>query len=602
MLNPRQLLAYSRIFQKYVGKRLIIVFLLSLLAVVVEAFGITLILPLIASLGMESEGLDSGPTSSAALWMTNVVRMLGLQGSTIGIIVFIGVLVGFKGVIRFSADAYGSVLTAQLNREIKQKLFSAYAGMNYAYYASQNTGHFINVINGQVSKLIQSFSAFKTVVIALLTTLAYLGVAVLVDWRFAVMAALFGLAVLGLFRRLNSYVKDLSRKTATESSTLNKRLVQCLQAYKYLSATGNLPILQKDIFMSVGRLARYIRNQGLGSSFTGAVREPISLLLILLIIGVQLILFDSGLAPIVVSIILLYRAMGQIMLLQSSWQNLMATAGSIEVVQSEFQSLKVQQQSDGVTALPAFSHGIELRDVSFCYSSNAAPVLNRVSLSIPARKTVALVGPSGAGKSTLVDLITLLLEPTTGQVMIDGQDAVTLKKETWRKQLGYVAQDTVVFDDTVANNLGLWRGHFSKDEAYANAIRSAARLACADAFIDALPLGYNTLVGDRGIRLSGGQKQRLFIARELFKQPKLLILDEATSALDTESEKSIQQSIDNLRGEVTIIIIAHRLSTVRNADVVCVLEKGRIVELGSYESLTSRKSSRFSKMVAAQML
>lgn len=606
MFNPKPLYHYFQIFRKYVGRRLILVFVLAVAAVLVESIGITLVLPLIASLGMEGAALEhgSGGSKPSALteWMDTLVRGLGLEGSTIGIILFIAILVGLKGLIRFGADAYGGILSAQLIREIKRKMFQAYVGMSYAYYSAHNTGHFTNVINGQIARLVQAFSAFKTVLISVLTTAAYFGVALLVDWRFALMTVVFGGTVLALFRRLSAYVKQLSRKTALEQSDLNKRLVQCLQAHKYLTATGNIAPLERGIFQSIHRLTRYARNQGIANAFTNSVREPVSIVVILFVLLVQITFFEAPIAPILVSLILLYRAMGQVMLLQSSWQGLMSTAGSIEVVEEEFAHLQADFQADGAVAIGPLAQEIRFEQVSFSYGKTTGVVLRTINLSIPARSTVALVGPSGAGKSTLVDLVTLLLNPTTGRLLIDTVDAATIARDSWRCQIGYVSQDTVIFDDTIANNIGMWSGDFDNDPDYAAGVLAAAEAAHTRAFIDALPEGFNTIVGDRGIRLSGGQKQRLFIARELFKQPKLLILDEATSALDSESERAIQQSIDKLRGEVTIIIIAHRLSTVKNADVVYVLEAGEIVEHGSYRELLEQENSRFAEMVEAQVL
>src|SRR5262249_13836188 len=168
--------------------------------------------------------------------------------------------------------------------------------------------------------------------------------------------------------------------------------------------------------------------------------------------------------------------------------------------------------------------------------------------------------------------------------------------ETLRRRIGYVPQDAMLFDDTVANNISLW------SPATEAAIRDAAARAKCLEFIDAMPAGLATPVGDRGIKLSGGQRQRLAIARELFKQPDILVLDEATSALDSESERAIQQSIDAIKGQMTILIIAHRLSTVRNSDLVCVLNAGRIVEQGSYTELVNRPDSRFRRMVDLQQL
>lgn len=215
---------------------------------------------------------------------------------------------------------------------------------------------------------------------------------------------------------------------------------------------------------------------------------------------------------------------------------------------------------------------------------------------------VAFVGESGAGKSTLIDTLTLLLRPKKGNVFIDGLNAVEIDKDSWRSQIGYVSQETVVFDDTIANNICLWKGDYRKDENVRKRVEEAAKRAYAHRFIETLQDGYETTVGDRGVRLSGGQRQRLFIARELYKNPKLLILDEATSSLDTESERYIQKSIDSLKGSMTVVIIAHRLSTIKNADLIYVLDDGEIIEQGSYDELSNDEKSRFSKMVAIQSL
>ena len=209
---------------------------------------------------------------------------------------------------------------------------------------------------------------------------------------------------------------------------------------------------------------------------------------------------------------------------------------------------------------------------------------------------MAIVGTSGAGKTTVVDLLTGLLTPQNGQITIGANFPLSnIRAEEWRSKIGYVAQDLTIFDDTVYNNIALFR----QDAAMPD-IENAARMASAHQFIEALPHGYNTRIGDKGVRLSGGQKQRLFIARELFKKPQLLILDEATSALDSESESYIQKSIDDLKGKITVVVIAHRLSTIRNSDMIYVLENGRVVEAGGYNDLLNQDQSKFSRMVNFQ--
>ena len=245
---------------------------------------------------------------------------------------------------------------------------------------------------------------------------------------------------------------------------------------------------------------------------------------------------------------------------------------------------------------------IELRHVHIAYNEADGDVLRDANVSIPVNTTVALVGESGAGKSTLVDLLTLMLKPRNGTIEIDGVPHDEVDLASWRNQIGYVSQETVVFDDTVANNISLWQGDVEEDPALRERVIHAAERAHADHFIRDLPNGYQTVVGDRGVRLSGGQRQRLFVARELFKQPNLLLLDEATSDLDTASEQHIQNSIDALKGEVTVVIIAHRLSTVKNADRVYVLDEGQVIEQGAYHKLRSRENGEFREMVEMQTL
>ena len=241
-----------------------------------------------------------------------------------------------------------------------------------------------------------------------------------------------------------------------------------------------------------------------------------------------------------------------------------------------------------------------MKNIDFAYSPTEAAILQDLSLTIPVRTSVALVGESGAGKSTILDLITLMLKPDRGAVLIDGVPGDHINQLSWRRQIGYVSQEAVIFDDTIANNICLWAGNPSKDHALMERIMIAAEQAHLAEFIEKLPHKYRTVVGDRGTRLSGGQRQRLFIARELFRKPSILLLDEATSALDSDAELAIQQSFESLKGQVTLVIVAHRLSTIRNVDQIYVLENGKLVEQGSYMELCKMEHSRFGRMVGIQ--
>jgi subfamily B ATP-binding cassette protein MsbA len=232
------------------------------------------------------------------------------------------------------------------------------------------------------------------------------------------------------------------------------------------------------------------------------------------------------------------------------------------------------------TRLSRFEHGVVYDGVTFHYPNSNGFQLDAIRLEVKAGEVVALVGPSGAGKSTLANLLPRFYDVTSGAVRIDGYDLRDLKIASLREKIGLVAQDTFLFNDTAANNIAYGRPDISRE-----AVRLAAQSALADEFIEHLPQGYDTIIGERGVKLSGGQRQRIAIARALLKNAPILILDEATSHLDAESEMLVQRALANLMAGRTVIVIAHRISTIRRADKIVVMDRGRISEVGTHADL-----------------
>ncbi len=590
---------YVRIYRRYIGRRIYLVFTLTTLAAFTQGLGFTMLLPL---LRVSQSTTNPEELSWAEEMLYDALAWMGIADSLVGILLVIAGIFLAKGALQFARASYIGYLQADLLKQLKTGFFDAYNGMTYRYFITQNAGHFINVINGQVGRFFGSFQGFANALTKAVSALSFFAFALVVSWRFALMVLALGVGLLALFQFLSAYVRTLSRRVSSEMSRLNKLLVQSLQAFKYVVATKQTDQLRTEVDDSIERLTGDIFRQRMAGALTTSIRQPISVLVITGVILIQAFVFNAPLAPIFVALLLFHKGMQSIMALQKMWQSVMDKIGSVEVVDEEMQRIQKNQERSGSRRLGPLSRGIEFQSVCFAYDEEDGDVLHDVNISVPANQTVALVGESGAGKSTLVDMMTLMLKPRTGTVEIDGVPHDEVDLDSWRKQIGYVSQETVVFDDTVANNISLWQGDIDEDPALRERVIHAAKRAHAHHFIQDLPDGYQTVVGDRGVRLSGGQRQRLFVARELFKQPNLLLLDEATSDLDTASEQHIQDSIDALKGEVTVVIIAHRLSTVKNADRVYVLGEGRVIEEGSYDELRMREDGEFREMVEMQSL
>lgn len=302
--------------------------------------------------------------------------------------------------------------------------------------------------------------------------------------------------------------------------------------------------------------------------------------LIALMVYMGVTVLNLGIAPIVALLFILYRLAPQVSGINNRRQGLATALASLHAVKTTIDDPATPTIIGGDTAFTGLADRIEIKDVVFSYNGGSE-VLQKASFVVEKGKITAIAGTSGAGKSTLIDLILRYYDPVEGAICVDGTDLRDLDLTSWRNSIGIVSQDVFLFNDTVLNNIALGRANVTRD-----AVVDAASRAYAHDFIEQLPLGYETEIGDRGWNLSGGQRQRLALARAILKYPEILILDEATSSLDSESETLIHNYVESIRGATTIIIIAHRMSTIKDADKIVVLEDGRIIEDGDWESLT----------------
>lgn len=593
---------YLRFYRKHLGRRLYYTLPLTAAAGLAEGFGIIMFLPLISALDSQT---GVGKLAEPKGLVTKLTELFPSSGSEGAVTVALSVITAaflFKALMIFCANCAQSYLRGELLRRLKTSALDSFTRISYASYSEKNTGYFSSLINQQVTRAVQSFQNFIGLATQITTASLYLGLAILLAWRLGAVAAIGITLMLPFFAAMNRKVRNLSRETTEETAHLSQLTLQVIQAFRYLTATNQFGPLKTGINNSINRLASHQFRAGMASGVVMAVTEPVAVIMIMIIVAVQVIHLKEPLAPILVSIFLFNRALNAAIGIQRVWQSLLEQSGSIELLDRELSLPSSSPDPSQNENIGPFAKAIELKGVCFSYSEAAPDVLKDMTLRIPSFTSVAIVGESGSGKSTLVDLIALIHKPRKGLIFIDDIPGNRILPASWRKQIGYVSQDSVIFDDTVANNICLWAGDFSEDRNLKDRIVEAARKAHIDHVIESLPEGYATKIGDRGLRLSAGQRQRLSIARELFRSPRLLILDEATSALDSESEHAIQKSIDELHGKITTIIIAHRFSTIQNVDQILVLDDGRIVEQGKFDDLKFAPDGKFGRLLSRQLL
>lgn len=481
--------------------------------------------------------------------------------------------------------------------DLRQKVFDHLQRLSADFYNDSRTGELISRVTNDVQAMQQTLSVVvEDLIKQPLTLIFYVGVPLYINWKLTLAALVLmpicAAPILIYGRKIRRAAKASRQFLATLTSVLMEAIVgsRVVKAF-------NMEARESEDF---ARQAHGEFRKRLRITRSRAVVGP--LIELVATIGAALVfvyayyegIASDQLVTIAAGLLLAFEPVKKLSRCYVVIQESLASADRI------FQLLDRQpsvQERPGARELPPFQRAIQLHSVSFRYDRGAdgvrhedAPlVLDRISLEIPAGTVLAIVGASGSGKTTLMNLLMRFYDPTEGAVLVDGVDIRDVTLASLRRQLGLVTQETFMFNDTIANNIG-----YGKEGATREQIIAAARRAHADEFIRQLPQGYDTMVGEGGLKVSGGQRQRLAIARAILKSPPILLLDEATSALDTESERAVQAALDELmwggrqRQRHTMVVIAHRLSTVQHADRIVVLDRGRIVEQGTHTELLAQ--------------
>ena len=475
----------------------------------------------------------------------------------------------------------------QLNivKDIRDKLYIHIQGLSLGYFHKEKTGSITSTIINDVEQLQSSLSiAFQKLFVEPINILIFATLLFIISWKLALIAIviipLAGIAIIAIGKS----IRRKSRRTQKKISHIMQILGETLSSIRIVKAFVNEKEEIKKFSMETANYLNLHLKRAKLDLIAAPITESFGVVIgvILLWYGGTEVILQKGLIPedFIRFILILFSILGPIKQMSNVNIKIQAGAASAERI---FKLLDTKPQIVEIKNpinMGKFKTSLEFKDVHFEYQEGGELVLDSIGFKINKGEVVALVGASGSGKSTIADLIPRFYDTTTGKITIDGNNIKNISLSSLRNNMGIVTQEVILFNDTIRNNISYAQGHKSDD-----LVNEAARAANALEFIENTPNGFETVVGERGVKLSGGQKQRIAIARALLKNPSILILDEATSALDTESEKKVQTAIESLMKDRTALIIAHRLSTVQKADKIIVIENGKVAETGSHESL-----------------
>lgn len=478
---------------------------------------------------------------------------------------------------------------------IEVGMFKDFFNAQWYFFTSSKQGVLLNTFNRECAVATTAFTAMAFLFAYLMQLIFFLAVPFCLSWQVTIISLSAGLLFSWPFILLGKRSYRLGALSTSTSNQFSSVIQENISLAKLVLGFGNQQRSIDDAKRTFDAHRQVTIKSQILTVAIPILYRPFGVMMI----AIALFAARWFKVPLSETTVLLL-ALSQVAL---SLSNLTTQKNSLDNFSPSYEQIKALRlratelkQKSGAKKFSGFVRELKMENLSFSYPAGNQPVLEDINVRIPKGKMVAIVGKSGSGKSTLIDIMMGFYEPVSGLIMLDGVSLQEFDITSYRQRLGYVPQDSVLFNMSIRDNL-----RWAKEDATDEEVRQACQQANADEFIEGFPQGYDTLVGDRGVRLSGGQTQRVALARAILRKPDILILDEATSSLDTHSERLIQEAIESIAKETTVIVIAHRLSTVVNADYIYVLKKGRVIEEGIYSDLI-RMNGEFQQMAKLQVL
>ena len=601
-----RIFSYAWIFRKY--------FVLNIFSNVFYAFFGTLsmisLFPMLKVLFNQTEQLTSPPVWSGISDLANYsenylnyfVTLKKVDGNNDVLIFMVGLIVItflLKNIFNYMSMFFITYLRNGVVKNIRNDIYKSIIKLSLSYYSEKKRGDIVARISSDVQELDHSFlSIFELIVKDPLMVLFTLLSMFLISPKLSIFVIVF-IPICGFVISLvGKSLRRKSLKVQKEQGQFISLVDETLSGMKILKIFNAEEKFQKKFKNSTIRFYKFSNSVLNRKNLASPLSEFLGITAIagVLWVGGMMVLKENSLdaSAFIVYLGLAYNILTPAKSLSRATYKVKKATAAAERIFDVIDNDTIISENKNAIEINSFDHNIEIKNMSFSYENDV--VINNLNLTIPKGSSVALVGQSGSGKSTLANLICRFYDTQKGEIRFDNTDIKNLKKESLRKMIGLVTQDSILFNDTIKNNLLI-----AKEDATNDEIINCLKVANAWEFVKKLPKKIDTNIGDSGNKLSGGQKQRLSIARAVLKNPPILVLDEATSALDSESEKLVQTALDNLMKDKTSIVIAHRLSTIQNSEKIIVLDKGQIIESGKHKELM-KKDGVYSNLVKMQSI
>ncbi|OGZ15138.1 MAG: hypothetical protein A3G11_02135 [Candidatus Lloydbacteria bacterium RIFCSPLOWO2_12_FULL_51_9] len=584
-LNIRaQLRLFKSAFGEYYA-HIAVLTAIGFLSGILEGVGINALIPLFSFITE-----DDGDNSIVTRTIREIFYFVGVDFTIKYLLIFIAAVFIVKAVILFIGSYIQLRIVQDYTKKMRADLFKKFLYARWSFLLRQKIGHMEKMLSTEVKSVAALLGSVSTLILLTTGLLMYLLVAVNISFSITTIALCTGIIVMVIFQPLVFKTRDVSRATAAQSREnahfINENVLG-IKTVKALTAVASMVTEAECRFEKLRKLG--IKLTILNSIFSSFF-QPFSIIFILFLFSFSYKTGDFSLPAFAAIIYLIQRIFSNIQNFYMHIQGIFKELPYLEHVTECQEEARRNEEKDIGSNPFVFERALSFKNVSFGYQNHSTTIAN-ISFDIRRNSFVGLIGPSGGGKTTIVDLALRLFEPDAGTIELDGVPVSDIDLTRYRKNIAYVSQDIHLINDTILQNI-----RFFDDSITDDAIVNAAKQAQIYDTIQAIPQRFNTIVGERGIHFSAGQRQRIVIARALARNPKILILDEATSALDNESEIKIQKTIENLKGKVSVLVIAHRLGTVMNCDVLFVLNNGKVIERGEPKELLKDKNSYFFKM------